>query len=244
MHPSFDRAESHKVSSGIIIDGLLFIELLTSYISNSDSFRLLSGALSSNIRTTDMAVLSVVTFQLHELQPVVCEYCSFILVHVNSNVVDTKSRFAFVEYESRRDADDAYHEMHNKRIGRDDLLKIEVRKFLILIIFAANSNSSGHVLLLVLHGDLILAVNLVVEIVSLVVEVVALDPLDVVVEPHPPVVAVVVNTPLARMIAVIATMTVVTVVEIVLAALKIGKLRNINLVLLCIWLTSLIVIVR
>ncbi|KAL8710886.1 MAG: hypothetical protein Q9220_004691 [cf. Caloplaca sp. 1 TL-2023] len=33
--------------------------------------------------------------------------------------------FAFVEYESRRDSDDAYHEMHNKRIGRDDLLKIE-----------------------------------------------------------------------------------------------------------------------
>ncbi|KAG6991131.1 pre-mRNA-splicing factor srp1 [Physcia stellaris] len=33
--------------------------------------------------------------------------------------------FAFVEYESRRDADDAYHEMHNKRLGRDDLLKIE-----------------------------------------------------------------------------------------------------------------------
>jgi RNA recognition motif-containing protein len=37
-----------------------------------------------------------------------------------------RGRFAFVEYESRRDADDAYHEMHNKRIGRDDLLKIEV----------------------------------------------------------------------------------------------------------------------
>ena len=33
-----------------------------------------------------------------------------------------------MEYESRRDADDAYHEMHNKRIGRDDLLKIEVTK--------------------------------------------------------------------------------------------------------------------
>jgi hypothetical protein len=39
----------------------------------------------------------------------------------------TEISFAFVEYESRRDADDAYHEMHNKRIGRDDLLKIEVR---------------------------------------------------------------------------------------------------------------------
>lgn len=35
-------------------------------------------------------------------------------------------RFAFVEYEDRRDADDAYHDMHNKRIGRDDILKIEV----------------------------------------------------------------------------------------------------------------------
>ncbi|KIW21826.1 uncharacterized protein PV07_12750 [Cladophialophora immunda] len=33
--------------------------------------------------------------------------------------------FAFVEYESRRDADDAYHEMHNKQISRDDVLKIE-----------------------------------------------------------------------------------------------------------------------
>ncbi|KAI9699861.1 MAG: hypothetical protein M1820_007036 [Bogoriella megaspora] len=37
----------------------------------------------------------------------------------------TSRLFAFVEYESRRDADEAYYDMHNKRLGRDDILKIE-----------------------------------------------------------------------------------------------------------------------
>ncbi|GAB7340943.1 hypothetical protein MBLNU457_7289t1 [Dothideomycetes sp. NU457] len=33
--------------------------------------------------------------------------------------------FAFVEYESRRDADDAYYEMHNFPFGRHEILKVE-----------------------------------------------------------------------------------------------------------------------
>jgi len=37
-----------------------------------------------------------------------------------------RARFAFVEYEDKRDADEAYYDMHNKRMGRDDILKIEV----------------------------------------------------------------------------------------------------------------------
>lgn len=73
-----------------------------------------------------MVVSSVVTSQLPGLLLVVCELNPIPLT-VFSNVVDTYSRFAFVEYESRRDADDAYHEMHNKRVGRyDEILKIEV----------------------------------------------------------------------------------------------------------------------
>lgn len=52
----------------------------------------------------------------------------FILDTYQKPGADTTTSFAFVEYEDRRDSEDAYHEMHNKRIGRDDLLKIEVSR--------------------------------------------------------------------------------------------------------------------
>lgn len=82
----------------------------------------LSKPAISNIHQGTVA-LSAVTSQPRARPPVACEYflaCASIRRLLSSS-------FAFVEYESRRDADDAYHEMHNKRIGRDDLLKIEVR---------------------------------------------------------------------------------------------------------------------
>lgn len=70
------------------------------------------------------------TFLHHALLPVDCKSLRMPDDSLRSlHIPDSFTRFAFVEYESRRDADDAYHEMHNKRIGRDDLLKIEVNLF-------------------------------------------------------------------------------------------------------------------
>ena len=71
-----------------------------------------------------MAVLSVATSRLRALQTADCK---FFCIVPSSKQITNNGRFAFVEYEDRRDADDAYHEMHNKRFGRDDILKIEVR---------------------------------------------------------------------------------------------------------------------
>jgi len=50
----------------------------------------------------------------------------------------TCASFAFVEYEDSRDAEDAFHDMHNRRVGRDTFI-VEVCCFLLPIF-----SSSGH----------------------------------------------------------------------------------------------------
>jgi hypothetical protein len=71
---------------------------------------------------------SVATSRL--LAPLLADCKSFCSsIKISSTALLTKTMdnsFAFVEYEDRRDADEAYHDMHNRRLGRDDILKIEV----------------------------------------------------------------------------------------------------------------------
>lgn len=114
--------------------------------------------------------------------------------------------FAFVEYESRRDADDAYHEMHNKRIGRDDLLKIEVRRNIQGQV-SCLTYSSGLELPRLPHGDSILAG---IALAILVMAVTAAENAPLPDEVHDRPLPVAATTRLAKMTAVIATMIVGT----------------------------------
>lgn len=77
-----------------------------------------------------------------------------------------------MEYEDRRDADDAYHDMHNKRIGRDDILKIEVSPAIHRSCYRphrpyADASYSGPALLLLPLGASILAVTVTVALRAL-----------------------------------------------------------------------------
>lgn len=73
-----------------------------------------------------MAGWSAAIFRLQGPPAAGCTLSANHSCGIESYFLTCTFRFAFVEYEDRRDADDAYHDMHNKRIGRDDILKIEV----------------------------------------------------------------------------------------------------------------------
>lgn len=141
---------------------------------------------------------------------------AFILNSAKTPPAHALPSFAFVEYEDRRDAEDAYHEMHNKRIGRDDLLKIEVRLYIILRLrpmLTDHSDASGLALLRLRLGALTLVVTAIAAL--LVLPAVGL-----------PVLAVPAITPLARMTAVTVTATTTaTAVTLVtaLAPLIVGR---------------------
>lgn len=133
-----------------------------------------SRCIRINLLTLKLATAAsfAATFLHHALLPVGCKFPrmpddSLLSPHIP----DSFTRFAFVEYESRRDADDAYHEMHNKRMGRDDLLKIEVNLFPLLPHFGRcfNLAFSGLVPPLLPPGDSTRVVTAVVTALLLAV---------------------------------------------------------------------------
>ena len=70
-----------------------------------------------------MVALCAVIFLLLVVHQAVCKQ---VHIYQSLNQCLPFHSFAFVEYEKGRDADEAYYEMHNRKLGRDDLLKIEV----------------------------------------------------------------------------------------------------------------------
>lgn len=92
----------------------------------------------------DTVALFAATFQHLAPHQADCEfsYSLFRFLQPVQSTEDTygSNSFAFVEYESRRDADDAYHEMHNRSISRSEVLKIEVRITIPTICWTSTTN--------------------------------------------------------------------------------------------------------